>query len=51
MAGQVDAVGEDVTRFRPGDEVFAHVLSGGFAEYTCVPEDFLEAKPANLTFE
>jgi len=51
MAGQVEAVGKNVTRFRPGDEVFAHVLAGGFAEYTCVPEDFLGLKPANLTFE
>jgi NADPH:quinone reductase-like Zn-dependent oxidoreductase len=51
MAGQVEAVGKHVTRFRPGDEVFAFVLAGGFAEYTCVPEDFLGLKPANLTFE
>ena len=51
MAGRVEAVGKNVTRFRPGDEVFAHVLAGGFAEYTCVPEDFLGLKPANLTFE
>jgi len=51
MAGQVEAVGKTVTRFRPGDEVFAHVLAGGFAEYTCVSEDFLGLKPANLTFE
>jgi len=51
VAGQVETVGKAVTRFRPGDEVFAHVLSGGFAEYTCVPEDVLGLKPANLTFE
>jgi len=51
MAGRVEAVGKNVTRFRPGDEVFAHVLAGGFAEYTCVSEDFLGLKPANLTFE
>jgi NADPH:quinone reductase-like Zn-dependent oxidoreductase len=51
MAGQVEAVGGDVTRFRPGDEVFAHVLAGAFAEYTCVPEQVLGPKPANLTFE
>ena len=51
VAGQVEAVGKAVTRFRPGDEVFAHVLSGGFAEYTCVSEDVLGLKPANLTFE
>jgi NADPH:quinone reductase-like Zn-dependent oxidoreductase len=51
VAGQVEAVGKAVTRFRPGDEVFAHVLSGGFAEDTCVSEDVLGLKPANLTFE
>jgi NADPH:quinone reductase-like Zn-dependent oxidoreductase len=51
VAGQVEAVGKTVTRFRPGDEVFAHVLRGGFAEYTAVPEDVLGLKPANLTFE
>jgi len=51
MAGQVEAVGKNVTRFRPGDEVFAHVLAGGFAESTSVPEEVLGLKPANLTFE
>ena len=51
VAGEVDAVGKDVTRFRPGDEVFADVLTGGFAEYAAVPEELLEHKPANLTFE
>jgi len=51
VAGQVEAVGKTVTRFRPGDEVFAHVLAGGFAEYTCVSEAVLGLKPANLTFE
>jgi NADPH:quinone reductase-like Zn-dependent oxidoreductase len=51
LAGRVEAVGRKVTRFRPGDEVFAHVLEGGFAEYGCVPQDLLGRKPANLTFE
>ena len=51
IAGEVDAVGENVTRYRPGDEVIAEVGSGGFAEYTCVTEDHLGLKPANLTFE
>jgi NADPH:quinone reductase-like Zn-dependent oxidoreductase len=50
-AGHVEAVGRNVTRFRPGDEVFADVVTGGFAEYTSVPEALLELKPANLTFE
>lgn len=51
IAGRVEAVGKDVTRFRPGDEVFANVETGGFAEYTCVSEGLLAPKPANLTFE
>jgi NADPH:quinone reductase-like Zn-dependent oxidoreductase len=51
IAGRVEAVGKDVTQFRPGDEVFADVGAGGFAEYTCVSESLLVLKPANLTFE
>jgi NADPH:quinone reductase-like Zn-dependent oxidoreductase len=51
IAGQVEAVGKAVTRFRPGDEVFAFVLSGAFAEHAAVPEAVLGPKPATLTFE
>ncbi|MFL6249422.1 MAG: NAD(P)-dependent alcohol dehydrogenase [Actinomycetes bacterium] len=51
VAGQVEAVGRAVTRFRPGDEVFAHVLKGAFAEYTSVPEAVVGPKPVNLNFE
>jgi NADPH:quinone reductase-like Zn-dependent oxidoreductase len=51
VAGQVEAVGRAVTRFRPGDEVYAFVLAGGFAEYVRVPEGVLGPKPANLSFE
>ncbi|MBT2235309.1 NAD(P)-dependent alcohol dehydrogenase [Nonomuraea sp. NEAU-A123] len=51
MAGQVEAVGKDVTGFGPGDEVFAQVNQGGFAEYICVREGELAPKPKNLTFE
>ena len=51
MAGQVEAVGRAVTRFRPGDEVYAFVLAGGFAGYARVPENVLGPKPANLSFE
>jgi NADPH:quinone reductase-like Zn-dependent oxidoreductase len=51
VAGQVEAVGKAVTRFRPGDEVFADVVTGGFAEYTSVSEGFVAPKPANLTYE
>jgi NADPH:quinone reductase-like Zn-dependent oxidoreductase len=54
VAGQVEAVGKNVTRFQPGDEVFGDLSVcglGAFAEYVCVPEDALALKPANLTFE
>jgi len=50
MAGQVEAVGENVTRFKPGDEVFA-ITSGTLAEYACAAEDHAALKPTNLTFE
>jgi NADPH:quinone reductase-like Zn-dependent oxidoreductase len=50
MAGQVQAVGDRVTRFRPGDEVFG-VCDGAFAEYATARPDKLAPKPANLTFE
>jgi NADPH:quinone reductase-like Zn-dependent oxidoreductase len=54
VAGRVEAVGKDVTMFRPGDDVFGspfmHGL-GAFAEYVCVPEDLLAPKPATLSFE
>jgi NADPH:quinone reductase-like Zn-dependent oxidoreductase len=54
IAGQVDAVGSGVTRFQPGDEVYANLLDhgyGGFAEYVSVPGDVMSLKPANLSFE
>jgi len=52
IAGRVDAVGPDVTRFRPGDEVYGDnlMLKGGFAEYAIAPESALAGKPAGLTF-
>src|SRR5713101_5049126 len=51
MAGQVEAVGKNVTQFKPGDEVFGG-KTGAFAEYVCVFADRAVAlKPANLTFE
>ncbi len=53
LAGEVEAVGASVTRFRPGDEVFGWSghLGGAFAEHASVFEDALVTKPANLTFE
>lgn len=51
VAGHVEAVGEQVTRFQPGDAVFGWADDGSYAEYASVPEDNLAPKPANLTFE
>ena len=48
-AGQVEAVGKNVTQFQPGDAVFG-MRDGAFAEYLCVPEGAAALKPANLTF-
>ncbi|MDD5263434.1 MAG: NAD(P)-dependent alcohol dehydrogenase [Candidatus Bipolaricaulis sp.] len=50
LAGEVEAVGKDVTRFHVGDPVFGEGV-GAFAEYTCVPERWLAKKPTNLSFE
>lgn len=50
LAGRVEAVGENVTRFRPGDEVYG-TCEGAFADYAAAREDRLGRKPANLTFE
>src|SRR5687768_16978207 len=57
LAGVVEAVGRNVTRFKPGDEVFGESVNfgwkngGSFAEFASVPQDFLARKPGNVTFE
>lgn len=58
MAGVVEEVGKNVTRFRPGDEVFGETIGsmqwingGAFAEYVAVAEEGLALKPPNVTFE
>lgn len=54
IAGRVEAVGKNVTRFRPGDEVFGDLCQcgwGGFAEYARARESALTPKPAGMTFE
>ena len=53
IAGRVEATGRAVTRFKPGEDVFADVLDrmGGFAEYACVPQSALAPMPAGLSYE
>jgi NADPH:quinone reductase-like Zn-dependent oxidoreductase len=50
VAGQVEAVGQNVTRFQPGDEVFG-ACQATCAEYVCAGEDKFALKPAPLTLE
>lgn len=53
IAGRVEAVGNNVTQFQVGDDVFGDISEaglGGFAEYTCASEKLLAPKPANLSF-
>ncbi len=58
VAGEVEMVGRNVTRFRPGDNVFGETVTGyqwhnggAFAEYVSVPQTALALKPSNITFE
>ncbi|MCP4967694.1 MAG: NAD(P)-dependent alcohol dehydrogenase [bacterium] len=54
IAGRVEAVGENVKAFQPGDEVYGDLCMSGFgafAEYACAPEAGLARKPAGMTFE
>ncbi len=58
VAGLVESVGKDVSRFGPGDEVFGETFlklqwrnGGAFAEYVSVPQDALALKPQNISFE
>ena len=49
MSGTVEAVGKNITQFKPGDEVFGGKI-GAFAEYVCGSERGLTLKPASITF-
>ena len=54
VAGRVEAVGRNVTQFRPGDAVFGELSRcgfGGYAEFAAAPETALASKPVNLSFE
>jgi NADPH:quinone reductase-like Zn-dependent oxidoreductase len=54
IAGIVEAIGKDVKKFKPGDEVYGDLCEsrfGAFAEYTCALEKSLELKSARMSFE
>jgi NADPH:quinone reductase-like Zn-dependent oxidoreductase len=54
ISGHVEAVGRDVTQFKPGDEVYGDLSGcgfGGYAEYVTCPQEVLALKPENITHE
>jgi hypothetical protein len=52
IAGRIEAVGKNIKKFQPGDEVYGDLSGrwGGFAEYVCARENVLASKPAGMSF-
>jgi NADPH:quinone reductase-like Zn-dependent oxidoreductase len=53
ISGRIEAIGKNVNKFKPGDEVFGDLSGewGGFAEYVCAAENAIALKPGSMTFE
>src|SRR5689334_21095594 len=53
LAGEIEAVGDKVTKFKKGDPIFAPCLLhlGAYAEYKCLPESYVILKPAKISYE